>query len=60
VTAVGFLLIAVSLSVIGSVALWLRHRPPTSVESGIRAFEREMDALRPGERAERPPGGPTH
>lgn len=58
-TAVAFLLIAVSLSVIGSVALWLRHRPPTSVESGIRAFEREMDALRPGEREHQRPDDPA-
>jgi hypothetical protein len=49
-TAVAFLLIAVSVSVIGSIVVWLRHRPPTSVESGIRAFAREMDALRPGDR----------
>ena len=46
-TAIAFLLVAVLLSVTGSVALWLRHRSPTSVESGIRAFEREMHALKP-------------
>jgi hypothetical protein len=46
-TAIAFLLVAVLLSVAGSLALWLRHRSPTSVESGIKAFEREMHALKP-------------
>ena len=38
---------AVLLSVGGSLVLWLRHRSPTSVSSGIDAFQREMKALRP-------------
>jgi hypothetical protein len=46
-TAVAFLAIAVLLSVGGSLVLWLRHRSPTSVSSGIDAFQREMNALRP-------------
>lgn len=44
-----FLLVALGLSVVGSLALWLRHRKPTSLESGISNFSREMDALAPGE-----------
>jgi hypothetical protein len=46
-TALAFLAIAVLLSVGGSVILWLRHRSPTSVSSGIDAFQKEMNALRP-------------
>ncbi len=56
-----FLVVALLLSVVGSVALWLRHREPTSVERSVDDFSREMDALaphRPGAerpRPERPP-----
>ena len=42
-----FLLLAAALSVAGWVALWLRHRRPTTLESGIEAFQREMRALAP-------------
>jgi hypothetical protein len=51
VTGLLFLLIAVLLSVGGSVALWLRHRDPTSVDHGINEFQREMRALAPNERS---------
>jgi hypothetical protein len=51
-TPVAFLLIVVVLSVGGGIAVWLRHRQPKSYDSGIRAFQREMDALAPPE--ERP------
>ncbi len=43
-----FLVAAVSLSVVGSVALWLWHRQPKSLEQGIDEFSREMQALAPG------------
>lgn len=45
-----YLLLAVSLSVVGSVVLWLRHRKPRSLESGIEEFQRELRALAPERR----------
>ena len=45
-----FLVGAIALSIVGSVALWLRSRPPTSFESGIDDFARQRAAL-----SERPP-----
>jgi hypothetical protein len=56
-TGLVFLLIAFVLSIGGSVALWLRHRDPTSLDHGVDEFQREMRALapdpdrRPGSRA---------
>ncbi|MGE3621700.1 MAG: hypothetical protein AB7L84_14680 [Acidimicrobiia bacterium] len=44
-----FLLIAFVVSVAGTLALWLRHRSPTTYDSGIRDFQREMQALAPRE-----------
>ena len=55
-----FLVGAIALSVVGSIALWLRTRPPTSFESGIDDFARQRAALSPqrGEAARRRrPGG---
>lgn len=45
--AIGFLLIVLVVSAIGSLILWLQHRSPSTLESGIDAFQREMDALAP-------------
>ncbi len=42
-----FLLVALALSVVGSVVLWLRHRTPSSITHGIDEFSREMRALAP-------------
>ena len=42
-----FLVGAIALSVVGSIALWLRTRPPTSFESGIDDFARQRAALSP-------------
>ena len=50
--AVAFLLIAVVISVVGSTVLYLRSRTPSSLESGIENFRREMQALAP--RADQP------
>jgi len=47
VNAVAFLMIAVVISVVGSAVLYLRSRTPTSLESGIDTFRREMQALAP-------------
>ena len=44
-SAIVFLLIVVVITAVGSVALYLRHRKPTSMESGIDSFRREMRAL---------------
>ena len=43
----GFLLVALAFSVLGSMVLWLRHRQPTSLDHGVDEFRKEMDALRP-------------
>jgi hypothetical protein len=42
-----FLLIAVVISVVGSTFLYLRSRTPSSLDSGIENFRREMQALAP-------------
>jgi hypothetical protein len=47
VSALVFLAIALVLSVLGCGILWLRHRQPSSMESGIDGFRREMEALAP-------------
>lgn len=44
---IAFLLIAVVISVVGSLVLYLRSRTPTSLDSGIDNFRREMQALAP-------------
>jgi hypothetical protein len=46
-SALVYLLVAVSLSVIGSLILWYRHSRPKSLESGIDEFSRELRALAP-------------
>ena len=47
-----FLLIAVIVSAIGVLVLWLRNRDSASVDSGVDEFRREMRALAPHERDE--------
>jgi len=42
-----YLLAAVGLSAIGSSVLYLRHRRPTSVHSGMKEFNRGLEALDP-------------
>ncbi len=51
-----YLLIALGLSVLGSLILWYRHRKPRSVESGISEFSRELRALAPDRQRESKPG----
>jgi hypothetical protein len=46
-SALIFLGIAAALSGIGFLVLWLRNRPPRSVDAHIRAFSRELEALAP-------------
>jgi len=49
VSALVFLMIVIVVSVVGSLIVWLQHRSPNTLESGIEAFQREMDALAPPE-----------
>ncbi len=46
-SAVFFLMIAVVISVVGGIVLYLRNRTPSSMEAGIDNFRREMEALAP-------------
>ena len=52
--ALVFLGIALVLSLIGCGILWVRSRQPGSMEAHIRDFERELDALAPGNPPDRP------
>lgn len=47
--ALAFLMIVLVVSGVGALVLWLQHRKPTTLESGIEDFQREMRALRPPE-----------
>lgn len=47
VTALYFLALAVVIVVVGGLVLWAMNRQPSSTESSISAFKREMDALSP-------------
>jgi hypothetical protein len=42
-----YLGIAVVISLVGCVILWLRTRRPQSMEHSMREFSRELDALAP-------------
>jgi hypothetical protein len=52
VTALWFLLIALAISLLGSLLLWLRNRRPSSVEHAVDEFSREMRALSPEARVQ--------
>jgi hypothetical protein len=47
VTNLVYLGIAVVLSMLGSLVLWLRHRKPRSMEAHMQRFARELEALAP-------------
>ena len=47
-----FLLIAVALSAIGILVVWMRHRGPSGVNHGVDSFAEQMRAIAPN----RPPG----
>ncbi len=70
--AVIFLAIAAAVCAVGGLVLYVQHRQPNTLESGMDAFRREMDALapppdepqpqlrvvkKPTRRGERPPTG---
>ncbi len=42
-----YLLLAVTLSLMGSLWVWYRHRRPRSTEDRIDEFQRELRALAP-------------
>jgi hypothetical protein len=46
VNGLAFLMIALLVSVVGSVLLWLRYRKPRSSDA-VAEFQREMRALSP-------------
>ena len=46
-SGIAFLLIAIGLSIVGSLAIWFFSRTPTSWDSGIDEFSKNMDALKP-------------
>ena len=45
--AILFLGIALVVVAVGGAVLYVQHRQPTTLESGLDAFKREMDALAP-------------
>ena len=45
-----FLLIAVAVSAIGTIVIYMRNRGSTSVDHGVEEFQREMRALSPDKR----------
>ena len=47
VSNLAYLGLAVGLSVIGLVGLWLARRRPRSMQAGMEAFSRELQALAP-------------
>jgi hypothetical protein len=49
-SAAFFLLLAVVISVVGCTVIYLRQRPPRSVEAGIDSFRHGLDALSPPEK----------
>jgi hypothetical protein len=51
-----FLGLALLVAVVGCGILWWQHRTPNTVDSGIEAFRREMDALAPPEEQRRSRG----
>ena len=72
--AILFLAIVVVVCAVGGLVLYVQHRQPNTLESGMHEFRREMDALapppeeaqpqlrmvkKPSPRSERPPSGRT-
>ena len=49
-SALVFLLIAVTIVAVAGAWLWYHERRPTSIEDGVEGFRRELEALAPGRR----------
>ena len=47
VNVLGYLLVPVLVVAIAASVMWARNRQPTSLQSGVDSFRREMDALSP-------------
>ena len=47
-----YLVAVIVVSVVGGLIIFLRNRKPTSMESGIDAFHRELKALAPEQRTD--------
>lgn len=56
-TALWFLAIVVIVVAVGGTVLWLTNRKPSSTESSIDSFRREMEALSPKDRDKPRAGG---
>ncbi len=52
--ALVFLAIAAVVCAVGGAVLYVQHRQPNTLESGMDSFRREMDALAPPEDEPRP------
>ncbi len=48
-----YVAVALALSILGGLVLWLRTRRPRTLESGIEEFSRELRALAPDSRQQR-------
>ena len=48
-----YLGIAIVISVLGGLVIYVRNRKPTSLNAGIEEFQRELKALAPEKRAPR-------
>lgn len=55
-SALWFLGIIVVVVAVGGLVLWLTSRSPSSTESSIDSFRREMEALSPKEQDDRRAG----
>lgn len=55
-SGLGFLLIALVLSAVGTAVIYLRNRTSSSDVHGVDEFRREMDALSPRRRPDEPRG----
>lgn len=53
-----YLGVAIALSIVGCLVIYLRSRKPTSLNSGIEDFQRELRALAPDGRPGRHGHGP--
>jgi sensor domain CHASE-containing protein len=51
-----YLVIAIVLSLVGSLILWLRNRQPKSMDAGIKQFSKGLEALAPDRERERRSG----
>ena len=45
-----YLGIAIAISILGGIIIYVRNRKPTSLNAGIEEFQREMRALSPDRR----------